>query len=137
KADSDYFPAAGTLVFPASAGNSIQTKTISVFGDSEVESDEQFTVHLSNAVNATISKADGVGTIKNDDTANPTPTATATATATPTATATATPTATPTASPAQALNISTRLRVDTGENAMIAGLIITGNSNKAIVLRGR
>jgi hypothetical protein len=27
--------------------------------------------------------------------------------------------------------------VDTGENAMIAGLIITGNSNKAIVLRGR
>jgi len=34
------------------------------------------------------------------------------------------------------LNISTRLRVDTGDNAMIAGFIITGNISKAVVLRG-
>jgi hypothetical protein len=34
------------------------------------------------------------------------------------------------------LNISTRLRVETGDNAMIAGYIITGNSNKPVVLRG-
>jgi hypothetical protein len=85
-------------------------------------------------------------------TATSTPTATATATSTPAATATATPTtastptATPTAtatptpsaspSPARALDISTRLRVDTGDNAMIAGYIITGVTNKAVILRG-
>jgi hypothetical protein len=34
------------------------------------------------------------------------------------------------------LNISTRLRVETGDKAMIAGFIVTGNSNKAVVLRG-
>jgi hypothetical protein len=34
------------------------------------------------------------------------------------------------------LNISTRLRVDTGDNAMIAGYIITGVTNKAVILRG-
>jgi CSLREA domain-containing protein len=60
----------------------------------------------------------------------PTPTATAAPTATPT------PSPTPTATPAQALNISTRLRVDTGDKVMIAGFIITGNASKAVVLRG-
>jgi hypothetical protein len=34
------------------------------------------------------------------------------------------------------LNISTRLRVDIGDNVMIGGLIITGNTSKAVVLRG-
>ncbi|MDP9099606.1 MAG: hypothetical protein M3N48_11540 [Verrucomicrobiota bacterium] len=34
------------------------------------------------------------------------------------------------------MNISTRLRVETGDNAMIAGFIITGNVSKAVVLRG-
>ena len=79
-------------------------------------------------------------------TPSPTPTATATATATPTATATATPTATATATasptpspsgtPAQALNISTRLRVEAGDRAMIGGFIIRGNAMKPVVLRG-
>jgi len=75
-------------------------------------------------------------------TATPTATATATpiatATATPTATASATPspTATPTTTPAQALNISTRLRVDTGDKVMIGGFIIQGNVSKPVVLRG-
>jgi uncharacterized repeat protein (TIGR01451 family) len=69
-------------------------------------------------------------------TPSPTPTATATATATPTATATATPTPTPTATPAQALNISTRLRVEAGDRAMIGGFIIRGNVPKPVVLRG-
>jgi len=71
-------------------------------------------------------------------TATATPTATATATPTATATATATPTGTPTATPtpAQALNISTRLRVDTGDKVMIAGFIITGTASKPVVLRG-
>jgi Domain of unknown function (DUF4394) len=68
------------------------------------------------------------------------PAATATATATaensPTATATATATVTATASPAQVLNLSTRLRVETGDNSMIGGFIISGNMPKKVILRG-
>jgi hypothetical protein len=37
---------------------------------------------------------------------------------------------------AQALNISTRLRVELADNAMIGGFIITGNDAKTVVLRG-
>lgn len=40
------------------------------------------------------------------------------------------------AAPAEALNISTRLRVEIGDNAMIGGFIITGNDPKTVVLRG-
>jgi uncharacterized repeat protein (TIGR01451 family) len=69
-------------------------------------------------------------------TATPTATATATATATPTTTPTATATATPTATPSQAVNLSTRTRVETGEKVMIGGFIITGNIPKSVVLRG-
>jgi len=83
------------------------------------------------------------------------PTATATATATPTATATATatpvstpitptppptPSATPSATPSptpptRLLNISTRLRVQTGDNALIGGFIVTGNAPKRVLIR--
>ena len=38
-------------------------------GDTTFEADETFTVHLSNAIDATISTADGTGTIVNDDAA--------------------------------------------------------------------
>jgi len=38
-----------------------------VTGDTTFEPNETFTVHLSNPVNATISDADGTGTIVNDD----------------------------------------------------------------------
>ena len=74
----------------------------------------------------------------------PTPTATATVTpsATPTATATAAPSATPTATPtgtptqaAQAINLSTRMRVQTGDNVGIGGFIITGTAPKHVLLR--
>jgi hypothetical protein len=41
--------------------------TVLVNGDIAVEPNEDFTVHLSNAINATISDADGTGTITNDD----------------------------------------------------------------------
>ena len=41
-----------------------------------------------------------------------------------------------TAAPAKALNISTRLRVELGDNAMIGGFIITGSAPKSVVLRG-
>jgi len=85
--------------------------------------------------------AQGVGIVifGTGQTATPTPTpmATATATATPTATATATSTATATATPAaQALNLSTRLRADTGDNAGIGGFIISGSAPKRVIIRG-
>jgi uncharacterized repeat protein (TIGR01451 family) len=54
---------------------------------------------------------------------------------TPTPTATPTATATPTP-PTQPLNVSTRLRVQTGDNAGIGGFIITGNDSKRVLLRG-
>jgi uncharacterized delta-60 repeat protein len=53
-----------------------------------------------------------------------------------TPTPTPTPTATPTATPASLGNISTRLRVETGDNVLIGGFIITGNMSKKVVLRG-
>jgi hypothetical protein len=111
-----------------------------------------FTIGANNGVTATVNQSFTLTVIGITPTPSPTPTATATATATPTATPTATatatatatptatptstPTATPTPTPAQALNISTRLRVDVGDKVMIGGFIITGNVAKPVVLRG-
>jgi Domain of unknown function (DUF1906)/Protein of unknown function (DUF642)/Viral BACON domain/Putative binding domain, N-terminal len=56
---------------------------------------------------------------------------------TPSPPPTATPTMTPTAAlPAQLVNLSTRLGVETRDNAMIAGLIITGTQPKKVIVRG-
>ena len=90
--------------------------------------------------------ATAVPTATPTGTPTPTATATATATATPTATPTATatptpmatPTSTPTATPTpatQALNVSTRLRVQTGDNVGIAGFIITGTDPVHVLVR--
>ena len=46
------------------------------------------------------------------------------------------PGATPTPTPAQVLNISTRLRVETGDNVMIGGFVVTGIRAKPLILRG-
>ena len=51
----------------------------------------------------------------------------------PTPTPTATPTATPGASSLG--NISTRLRVETGDNVLIGGFIVTGTQPKKVILR--
>ena len=66
----------------------------------------------------------------------PPPTPTPTASVTPTPSAPPTPTATPT--PTTFGNISTRLRVETGDNVLIGGFIITGPSGftKTVVIRG-
>jgi hypothetical protein len=74
-------------------------------------------------------------------TASATPTATASPTPspTPTATATATATATPTATPTAGTrlgNISTRSRVEVGDNVPIAGFIVTGAKDKNVIIRG-
>jgi hypothetical protein len=72
----------------------------------------------------------------------PTPTGTPTPPPTPTATpsSTSTPTTTPIPSPSptpapRALNISTRMLVQTGDNVGIGGLIITGTAPKQVLLR--
>lgn len=40
------------------------------------------------------------------------------------------------AAPAQLLNIATRLKVDVGDNALIAGFIVTGSDPKRVLIRG-
>ncbi len=42
----------------------------------------------------------------------------------------------PTPSPAQALNMSTRMRVEAGDNVAISGFIVTGDAPKSVALRG-
>jgi hypothetical protein len=76
-------------------------------------------------------------------TPTPTPTITPTVTPSPTASATATPTVTPTGSPTPTVvpqtprlgNISTRAQVDTGDNVLIGGFIITGTVPKNVIVR--
>jgi hypothetical protein len=68
-------------------------------------------------------------------TVTPTPTPTATPTATPTVTPTATPTLTPSPTPSTLANISTRLRVETGDNVLIGGFIVTGTQPKRVIVR--
>ncbi len=45
-------------------------------------------------------------------------------------------TATPSAGASRLLNISTRLAVQTGDNVLIGGFIITGNASKRVIIRG-
>jgi N-acetylneuraminic acid mutarotase len=68
-------------------------------------------------------------------TLTPTVTPTPTPTLTPTPSATPTPTPTPSASPAILGNISTRLRVETDDNVLIGGFIVTGTQPKRIIVR--
>ncbi len=62
---SDYVAASGTVT--VSAGATSTTIAVDVLGDTEIETDEEFTVALSNAVNASIGTGVAVGTIVNDD----------------------------------------------------------------------
>jgi hypothetical protein len=54
-----------TLVIPAGATSA--TLTVRVFGDFQIEPDEQFFVFLQSPQNATIANGQGTGTITNDD----------------------------------------------------------------------
>ena len=65
-ADGDYIPLSETLTF--APGETSQTITVEVIGDTEVEPDETFFVNLENVSdNAEIDDGQGVGTILNDD----------------------------------------------------------------------
>ncbi|HEX8151439.1 MAG TPA: Calx-beta domain-containing protein [Pyrinomonadaceae bacterium] len=63
----DYAPASGTLTF--NPGQTAQTVTVQVAGDTLDEADETFAVNLSSPTNATVNDGTGVGTIKDDDAA--------------------------------------------------------------------
>jgi Metallo-peptidase family M12B Reprolysin-like/Calx-beta domain len=64
-AGNDYVATSGRLTF--APGVTAQSISVPVTGDTAVEPDETFVVTLSNAVNATIAKGTGTGTILNDD----------------------------------------------------------------------
>ena len=64
-AGADYVALAGTLTIPAGAASG--TITVPVNGDVRNEPNETFTLTLSNPGNATIARAQGAGTIVNDD----------------------------------------------------------------------
>ena len=65
-APGDYASASGVVTF--TPGQTTQTITVNVVGDTTVEPNETFTVNLSSpSANATIAVATGTGTITNDD----------------------------------------------------------------------
>ncbi len=70
QAPGDYFIATGTLTFVP--GQTTNTISVAVNGDTISEPDETFFVNLSSPTNATIAKAQGLGTILNDDQPNST-----------------------------------------------------------------
>jgi hypothetical protein len=64
---SDYVARTGTVSF--AAGTLSQVVSVTVNGDTTVEPNETFVVNLSAPVNATVSDAQGVATLTNDDSA--------------------------------------------------------------------
>jgi hypothetical protein len=68
---SDYASQNGTLVF--SPGDMSRSVSVPLTDDQSSEPDETFTLALSNAVNATLTDAEGVGTIVDDDAPPPPP----------------------------------------------------------------
>lgn len=66
KAGNDYTAASGTATI--AVGALTQTVTVPILGDTVVEQNETLLVNLTDQVNATIAKAQGVGTILNDET---------------------------------------------------------------------
>jgi hypothetical protein len=64
-AGSDYAAASGTVTF--APGETSKTVAVAVTGDTTPEADENFAVNLSNAAGSRIVRANGVGTITNDD----------------------------------------------------------------------
>jgi hypothetical protein len=70
-ADNDYLPDSGTLTF--APGETTKTITVRVLGDTTIEGNETFFVNLSGASNAYLTRAQGIGTILDDDGVPPDP----------------------------------------------------------------
>jgi hypothetical protein len=68
-APGDYAAISGTLSF--NAGETSKTISVAVNGDTTLEPNETFSVNLTSPVNATLARAQGTGTINNDDTVQP------------------------------------------------------------------
>ena len=66
----DFTPTVGTLTF--APGETSKIVSVAINGDTMYELDEQFTLNLSNATNATIADAVAIGIITNND-INPSP----------------------------------------------------------------
>lgn len=66
-ANNDYQSTTGTLTF--NPGTTSQTITVPINGDTVLETDETFTVNLSNPVNAGLTNNSATGTIVNDEVA--------------------------------------------------------------------
>jgi hypothetical protein len=64
-ANADYRAASGTITF--APGQTTQTVSVLVRGDTRTEANETFFVRLSQPTGATLADAEGVGTIRNDD----------------------------------------------------------------------
>ena len=100
-ADNDYQTNSGTLTFGPT--DTTMQVTVMVNGDTTVEPNETFTVHLSGEVNATISDADGTGTITNDDVA-----------------------------PSFSINDVTQAETNSGQTAFVFTVTKTGNSGASV-----
>jgi hypothetical protein len=88
------------------------------------------------AVSMACNDANESETVSAVATPTPTPAATPTPTPSPVATPTPSPAASPTPTPAsQTVNLSTRMRVDTGDSSGIGGFIITGSAPKHVIIR--
>lgn len=70
-AGTDYQPVSGRATF--APGETSTTVTVNVVGDTAFEPDETFSLVVSAPVNATLAKATGVATVRNDDTDPNTP----------------------------------------------------------------
>ncbi|WP_283215005.1 Calx-beta domain-containing protein, partial [Methylobacterium trifolii] len=67
-AGSDYTATSGTLTFaPSQAATVTQTVTVAITNDGVFEGSEQFALNFSNATGATITDAQGIGTITDND----------------------------------------------------------------------
>ncbi len=69
-ADNDYVAIAAQTVTFTNGGPLTQMVSVTINGDNTIEANETFNVDLSNAVGATITDNQGVGTINNDDSAS-------------------------------------------------------------------
>src|SRR5690606_15685754 len=65
QAGSDYAAANGAIFIPA--GQTTQVISVTIYGDSDIEPDETFTVEIAKENNVILADYIGVGTILNDD----------------------------------------------------------------------
>jgi Calx-beta domain/FG-GAP-like repeat len=116
-AGSDYIATSGNLTF--NPGESANTFTVLINGDTIVEPNVSFFVNLTSATNASIANGQAVGTVIDDDSppiVSPPPVGPL---------------------PDRLANASTRGRVLTGDSVMISGFIIDGSAPKRVLIRSR